>query len=300
MKMLVIGGSGFVSGAMVRDALAAGHEVWGLSRGNKPVPAGATAITADRHDAAAFAKAVADAGVTWELVIDCIGFNADDARQDMQVFAGRTKHLAFISTDCVISGERRPWRVDETYEHFTSSPYGANKRAAEQALIDAGTDRLPWTVLRPGHIYGPGSQLGCLPLHGRDPKLIDRLRAGEPLKLIGGGHLLQQPICVHDLTAMALGCADNERAVGEIYMAPGADVIASWVYYRIIADVLGVELRIEETSISGFLEANPTMDGFTCHRAYDDSKARSHGLSMPATPLAEGLQKHVEWMLSQA
>ena len=32
---------------------------------------------------------------------------------------------------------------------------------------------MQWTILRPCHIYGPGSQLGCLPLHGRDPKLID-------------------------------------------------------------------------------------------------------------------------------
>ncbi|MDP6453177.1 MAG: FtsX-like permease family protein, partial [SAR202 cluster bacterium] len=49
---------------------------------------------------------------------------------------------------------------------------------------------------------GPGSLLGCLPEHGRDPELIEKLQAGDTLRLVGGGHFLQQPIYAEDLAEM--------------------------------------------------------------------------------------------------
>src|SRR5690606_28747557 len=105
---------------------------------------------------------------------------------------------------------------------------------------------LPATILRPCHIYGPGSQLGCLPEHGRDPRLIERLRAGQTLRLVGGGHFLQQPVRAPDLAAMALSAVGNSAAAGQVFNAAGPDVIESRDYYRIIADLLGVPLTIVE------------------------------------------------------
>ncbi len=294
MKILVIGGSGFLSGTVVREALAAGHDTWALSRGNKPIPNGAHPLVADRQDHAAFSRAVE--GHEWDLIIDCIGFKKEDAEQDIAAFGGRARRLVFISTDCVLSGIDRPWRVDETYARHTPAPYGSGKRAAEETLLACDPERLAITILRPGHILGPGSQLGCLPHHGREPRLLDRLRAGETLRLIGGGYFLQQPVFAPDLAAMILSCAGNAASIGQVYFAPGPEVVASVVYYRIIAEILGVPLRVEETSITDFLAANPTMDSFCCHRAYSSEKARAHGLAVPATPLAEALRRHVDSM----
>jgi nucleoside-diphosphate-sugar epimerase len=302
MKLLVIGGSGFLSGTLVRDALAEGHEVWAVTRGNKPLPSGAIPIVADRKDRGAFARAVGDAGQRWELVVDCIGFTADDARQDVECFAGRAEQLVFISTDFVLDPVARPWRVDETYDRFdVRAPYGRQKREAEVVLLDAAygatAKTLGITILRPCHIYGPGSQLGCLPLHGRDAQLIDRLRRGEPLKLVGGGHFLQQPVLAADLAKMAMSCHGNANAAGQLYLAPGPDVCASWEYYRIIADVLGAGLTVEEVPIATFLAEQPDRHSFCCHRVYAMDKARAHGLAVPATPLRDGLRRHVESML---
>ena len=81
LDILIIGGSGFVSGTMARVALAQGHEVWTITRGQRPVPDGVHSIVADRHDQEGFAQAVTDAGKHWDLVIDCICFEAPEARQ---------------------------------------------------------------------------------------------------------------------------------------------------------------------------------------------------------------------------
>jgi nucleoside-diphosphate-sugar epimerase len=300
MNILIIGGSGFLSGTLARQALIEGHQVWGVTRGSKALPTGVHPIVADRNDRPTFAAAIAAAKVHWDLAIDCIAFNADHAKQDLEVLAGRVKHLVMISTDSTVSAINRPWRIDETYDRFEdSAPYGMGKRAMEIALLESeGT--LAFTILRPGHIYGPGSLLGCLPMHGRDSQLIHRLRRGEILRLVGGGHFLQSPTFAEDLWDISRSCMGNEKAIGQIYFAPGPDVVESRVFYRIIAEILGVELTIEEASITEYLQANPTLKFFCCHRVYSGEKARAHGVAVATTPIAQGLRRHVEWAVSQA
>lgn len=296
MNILLIGGSGFLSGTFARQALHEGHQVWTVTRGNKPLVDGAHAVIADRNDLPAFAAAIAAANVHWDFAVDCIAFNADHARQDLDVLTGLADHLVAISTDSTISGINKPWKIDETYDRFDNSPYGSGKRAMETTLL-ASSNQLPFTILRPGHIYGPGSLLGCLPTHGRDPQLIDRLRRREPLRLVGGGFFLQCPTFAEDLWTMAKSCISNAKSIGQIYFAPGPDVIESRVYYRIIADVLGVDLSIEEVSITEHLRANPTHQSFCCHRVYGTEKAKAHGLALASTPIAAGLRRHVESFL---
>ena len=301
-KILIIGGSGFLSGTLARCALAAGHEVWAVTRGKKPLPAGVRAIEADRKERNGFTSAIEAAfaefgftssGQKWDLVVDCIGFEAADARQDIEVFRDKARHLVFVSTDFVFDPAHRKFPQNEESDFYLAQGYGGGKRQCELELMAADTTGMAWTILRPGHIYGPGSRLGCLPLHGRDPQLIAMLRAGKSLKLVGGGHFLQQPIFARDLAQLILGCSGNQRTYGEIYMAAGPDIIESRDYYRIVAEVLGVELKVEEISVSAYAAENPDMLSFLCHRIYDLKKLRAHGLAVPATPIGDGLREHV-------
>ena len=101
MKVLVIGGSGFVSGTVSRMAAQRGHDVWVATRGKRPLPDGARGITADRTLPAEFDRAIESAGVEWDAAIDCIGFTKQDAVQDIDSVLSRSGHLIFISTDFV-------------------------------------------------------------------------------------------------------------------------------------------------------------------------------------------------------
>src|SRR4051812_41164790 len=165
-RVLLIGGSGFLSGTMARCALAGGHEVWAVTRGQKALAPGVNPIVADRKDRAAFADAITKVDRHWDLVVDCIGFNGDDANQDVECFAGRASHLVFISTDFVLSPVDRPWQIDEMYTRFNDTAYGVGKREAELVVLNYATSsalsEMRTTILRPCHIYGPGSLLGCL------------------------------------------------------------------------------------------------------------------------------------------
>ncbi|HMN29679.1 MAG TPA: NAD-dependent epimerase/dehydratase family protein [Caldilineaceae bacterium] len=300
LDLLLIGGSGFVSGTLARLALARGHRVWAVTRGERPLPAGVHAITADRRDRRAFAAAIGRANQRWQLVVDCIGYEPDDARQDCEVFRACAEHLVFISTDFVYDPARRRFPQPEESAHYLSEGYGGQKRAAERVFVEGNSAAPAWTIVRPGHIYGPGSLLGCLPLHGRDPALLARLQRGEPIALVGGGYFLQQPILAADLAATILSCYGNQRSHGQIYNTAGPEIVESHFYYQIIADLLGVPLQVAEIPVSQFLREQPDRRSFICHRIYDLGKLHEDGLSVPATPLSTGLRQHVTSLMEQA
>jgi nucleoside-diphosphate-sugar epimerase len=304
MNLLLIGGSGHVSGAVARAALAKGHEVWAITRGQRPLPEGVRALVADRHDLDAMEAAVIGAGVVWELVVDCLCYDLPDIRQDIGLFRHRAAQFVLVSTDFVYDPARRRFPQPEEADHYVtgaegSPSYGAKKRLCELALVDGEAGGMGWTVVRPCHIYGPTSELGCLPLHGRDPKLLDRLRAGEPIRLVGGGHFLQQPILADDLAETIVSVAGNRGACGKVFNTAGPDILESWQYYQILAEALGVALTVEEVPVHSYLAEHPESAPFLCHRIYDRSALKLSGLSVPSTPIAEGLRLHLEGLLAR-
>lgn len=296
-NILIIGGSGFVSGTIARTARDQGHKVWVLTRGQKPLPEGVIPIRVNRKDASAFKAAVAGVNVRWDIVVDCIAYEPEDARQDMDIFPALARHLVLISTDFAFDpGQRRFPQPFDNPATVADDSYGGKKRRCEQELLKADPGDMRWTIIRPCHIYGPGSELGCLPDAMRVPGLLRKLKAGEPLRLVGGGHFLQQPIFAPDLAAMILSANGNPMADRKIYCSAGPDIVESVEYYRIIAASLGVDLHVEELSMTESLTAHPDWKFFLCHRIYDLAPIRLDGLKVPNTPLHEGLRQHVKWL----
>ncbi len=299
-NLLILGGSGFLSGTLARAALERGQHVWALTRGQRPLPHGVIGLIADRRDPARFAATLAGAGIHWDLVVDCIAFAPQDIQQDLAVLESLARQLVFISTDFVYEPTRRRFPQGEETQHYTSTGYGAQKRLCELELQKSTNGAMAWTIVRPCHIYGPGSQLGCLPAHGRDAQLIARLQAGEPLRLVGGGHFLQQPVLAEDLARVILDLGGQTAAFSQTFCVAGPEFVESSEYYRIIADLLGAELRIEELPIAAYLAEHPQAAAFLCHRIYDLTRLWEAGIAPPATPLADGLRKHVASLTADA
>ncbi len=298
MKILSIGGSGFVSGTLARVAVEAGHDVSVVTRARRPLTDEVTAITADREDPTAFADALSGTD-GWDLVIDCIGYDPKDAEQDVAVFRNRCKQLVFVSTDFVFEPSVRRFPQREEEDVYATEGYGWKKRQCEQILERSDFGGSVWTVVRPCHIYGPGSKLGCLPKHGRDDGLIERIKAGQPLDLVGGGHFLQQPIFASDLCRVILSAAGNPDTYGRIFCTAGPDIIESRTFYDLIADVLGVpRAPVNEVSVQQHLTDNPAARPFCCHRVYSLDRLLDAGLYVPAKPVADGLREHVESLIA--
>jgi nucleoside-diphosphate-sugar epimerase len=291
--ILILGGSGFLSGAIARRAVAEGHRTCAVTRGQRNLPPGVLGLVADRRDPAAFARAIDQARTTWDLVIDCIAYSPEDAHQDVAVFSSRARHLVLVSTDFVYHPIKRILPQPENPAVFTAVGYGGKKREAEEVLMASATGAMAWSIVRPSHIYGPGSLPGCLPHHSRDSRLVDHLLSGTPLRLVGGGHFIQHPVLTDDLARTILAMSGNPRTYQKIFNVAGPEVMESRTYYQLAADILQVPLKVEETSVEDHMREFPESAPYLCHRMYDLGLLRATCVPMPDTPLEVGLRGHL-------
>jgi len=304
-KALIIGGSGGLSGRLATMAQKK-YDVWVLTRGKRPLPDGVHPLTADRNDPAAFLNALQHAegalqSANWDVVFDCICMNEVHAKQDLEVLSRFTNRLVVISTDSVYdpAHKRTPQTEEGIFIEESGLPeecsYAGNKRRMEHVFINAFANNTPLhtTTFRPGHIYGPGFLLGCFPEHSRQESLPELIARGETLRLVGGGIYLTQPIFVDDLAQAMLDCVNCPDTFNQIFCIGGPEAVENRRYYEIIGEILGVNVRIREIPLTGYVEAHPEYAGHLCHRIYDLSKLKKAGVPLPSTSLEEGLRKHL-------
>ncbi len=117
------------------------------------------------------------------------------------------------------------------------------------------------------------------------------IQQNEPLRLVGGGIYLTQPIFVDDLANAMLNCIDKEKTYNEIFCIGGPEAVENKRYYEIIGEVLGKSITVKEIPLTGYPEAHPGFAGHLCHRIYDLSKLRNAGVALPSTTLYEGMKQ---------
>jgi nucleoside-diphosphate-sugar epimerase len=100
--------------------------------------------------------------------------------------------------------------TEDTPPNPGRDPYGVSKLAAELALRQVAREReLPYTIMRPGMIYGVRSGMWT----GQMYKLASR----QPTLFIGTGSGSCYPIHVDDVVDFALLLATHPHAVGEVF-----------------------------------------------------------------------------------
>ncbi|MBR6149558.1 MAG: NAD-dependent epimerase/dehydratase family protein [Lachnospiraceae bacterium] len=299
MNALVIGGSGGLSSVLASKALDK-YKVCTLTRGERTLPEGVIHLKADRNNLDAFKEAISSANVHFDVVFDCICMNKEQAKADIEILSEYTDRLIVVSTDSVFDGKYKKTPEDESGVCLKADgdtkdlDYAQNKRQMEKVFLnemESQTSGLKITIFRPGHIYGPGFLLGCFPEHSRQKDLVDHIISNKPIRLVGMGTYLIHPIYVDDLAETMIDCVQNDKTFNEIFCIGGPEAVENRIYYEYIADILGVDINVQEIPLTGYLDAHPEYAGHLCHRIYDLSKLRNTGVKMPSTHLYEGIRK---------
>ncbi|HLK60629.1 MAG TPA: NAD-dependent epimerase/dehydratase family protein [Chthonomonadaceae bacterium] len=295
MKLLIIGGTGFLSSTLMEESLGAGHDVTIVTRGRRTqiVAPIVRQIIADRSDTTAFRAALQ--GQSYDAVLDAICFTPEQAQQDIDCFAGYVGRLVMISTDFVYSVGPHPVPIPEEALRDAPTEYGRNKAAAEDILLGA-KDVLPSTALRPPHIVGPGGLLGTGSLQGRDPALPARLRRGEPIVLLDSGTLLIQPADRRDIAHACLAVLTAPHTIGKAYNIAGPKAVPTRRYYEILAQALGVPLAVASLPSDVYLRAFPNNASFARHRAYSLEALARDAAFRPDISLETSLQETLAWL----
>jgi len=210
LRILLIGGSGFLGHHVAAPLIEAGHEVTVLSRAGRERPPGTELLKADRRDRASLAQALE--GRRFDLTVDFLVFDAADVENLLFVPRAALGRYLMISTGqvyLVTAGVQPPYREDdaegalipepddpESYEHASWS-YGVGKRRAERAVLELReTHGVRAAILRLPIIQGEGD--GSRRLWG----YLERMLDGGPLVLPNGGGAPARFVYVGDVARL--------------------------------------------------------------------------------------------------
>lgn len=146
-KILVTGGTVFVSRFIAEYYVAKGDEVYVLNRNTRPQSAGVKLIQADRH-------AIGDAlqGLHFDLVVDT-AYTGEDAADLLNALESYEDYVLISSSAVYPEYAPAPF-TEETQlaENVHWGAYGTNKIAAEAVLMERNPKAY---ILRPPYLYGP-------------------------------------------------------------------------------------------------------------------------------------------------
>ena len=162
MRILILGGTGFIGPHMVREALRRGHQVSLFNRGrtNNELFPDLELLIGDRNGGLDALE-----GGSWDAVVDNSGYVPRHAEDSAKLLAPLVAHYLYISTISVYGEFSAPvtedsavaTMEDESVEEVTGETYGPMKALCEKRVLDeVGEDRT--TVLRPTYICGPGDR----------------------------------------------------------------------------------------------------------------------------------------------
>lgn len=303
MKVLVLGGTGVISRAIVLRLLKDGHEVTVFNRGLRQLPFlnEVRQLAGNKQDRDAFVRIMR--AESFDAVIDMISFSASDASATLEALQDRTGHFVFCSSTAAY---RRPMRSlpareeDQLWFDDPAFPYGLEKARMEQYLLQAhGERQLPVTVIRPSLTYGEGAaNLGVL---RQNVNLVRRIRAGKPLVMFGDGQNPWSFTFAPDLAKGFVGVLGRSESFGECYHVTSEELTVWEDLYREFGRLLGREPHIVHLPSDLLMAADPGLFSHLyyekCHAGlFDNAKIRSVVPECRAEiSLREGLQLMMDW-----
>jgi len=152
MRVLVLGGTGFVGRAIVERLLADGHEPVLFNRGhNREMFPGVEQLIGDRYAGNFGALRTG----SWDALVDVTSYLPRDVAQAMDAVGDRVGRYLFISSHAVFDGAGPGLRpaVRDAEWPLTNDTYGPSKVACEQDLVARLGERA--TIVRPCKVAGP-------------------------------------------------------------------------------------------------------------------------------------------------
>ena len=326
MKLLITGGAGFIGSAVVRLAIAQGHEVVNLDAltyaaclDNVAAVAQSNLYSfeqADIRDRAAIDRVFQthNPGAVMHLAAESHvdrsidgpsdfietnitgTFNMLEAARAHWARVGKPATFRFhhISTDEVFGSLGAEGRFTEATPYDPRSPYSASKAASDHLVRAwAETYGLPVVMTNCSNNYGP--------FHFPEkliPVVILNALAGKPIPIYGAGLNVRDWLYVED-HADALLTVLTKGAVGRSYNIGGENEV------RNIDLVHKICTLLDEMQPTGALHARlitfvTDRPGHDARYAIDPSRIREELGWRPSVTLDEGLRKTVRWYLENS
>ena len=309
LKILFLGGTGFIGPHQVQYALDRGHEVTIFNRGRRSGLFGD-----DVEELIGNRDTTIDEGLDplrgdrrWDVVIDNSGYVPRHVRDAVELLRGRVGRYLYISTVAVYdfaNGPRFPedgplaTLEDPTVEEVTWQTYGPLK--AECDRIVRATLAEAATVVRPTYIVGPGDTTD------RFTYWVDRIHRGGDVLAPSDPRRVIQWIDVRDLCPWIIGMV--ERAVPRTFNAagPASEVTRAGLMWGLRATTAApVTFWWPDGALLDELEISPPMlststSDLTGEQSVVFDNVASMTMGLGYRPLVDSAAATLEWWRAQS
>lgn len=315
-RALITGASGFIGGNLRRALLEAGADVVAIRRASSPEPKEGRSVVADYADVErltevmreekpdwVFHVAGATKGVTYE---DFQRANVMPTRHLLEALrAGHPEVKRFVLVSSLAaygpSSKERPHREGDAPKPIEH--YGRSKLEAEELL--RATPSIPWTVIRPGGVYGPGDVDYF--------NLFKEVEKGRNV-FFGNEHRWFSAVYVDDLVRAIVQGARADAAAGKSYFICDGRPVTWGIFQQAIVEASGrkvmklslPEVLVDLAAFGGELatkiDKKPRLfnrqkakmgaqDAWTCRH---DAAREDFGYA-PEVELEEGVRRALGW-----
>ena len=314
MRILILGGSGFI-GSNLADRLAKdGHEITLLDK-NPPHQKAKNIryVHGDITEKITMKKAFKNIDVVYHLASLLAKKGLPDAEYWKVNFEGtknifelslssKIKQLVYVSSAGIIkSTKNRPLKEGDPFE--PDNAYKQTKIACEKFLTSK-SDKLNITICRPESAYGP-RDMGTV-------GLVKMIKNGRFIMPTSGKNLIN-PTYVSDIVQGFELVLMNEKAWGKTFIFAGKEIVTSRKFMEIMAEL--VDRKVSNLYIPEIIsQAAATsldflgkhfkftppfsrldLEFFQMNRFFDTSLARKDLGYKPGVGLKKGMKRTVEW-----
>lgn len=300
LRVLFIGGTGIISSACSRLAVASGIELSVLNRGGtsiRPLPAQARLLRGDIRDPESAKAALG--GLEFDAVVDWVAYTPQHVRADIELLSGRIGQYVFISSASAY--QTPPARLPITESTPLRNPhwqYSRDKIACEELLTEAyRTDGFPATIVRPSHTYDRTT----VPATGGRWTIVDRMRRGKEVVVHGDGTSLWTLTHHEDFARGFVPLLGHPRAIGDAFHITSDDVLTWNQITEALAAAAGTTARIVHVPSAAIAAVDAEwgaglLGDKTHSMVFDNSKLRGLVPDFVATiPFERGAREIVAW-----
>ncbi len=282
MKILITGGTVFVSRYMAEFFVREGCEVYVLNRGSREQSEGVTLIEADRHD---LGDRLRD--VHFDAVVDVTAYNDRDVNDLLDALDSFDDYILISSSAVYPETGRQPFaETAPVGENGIWGKYGTDKIAAEEALMS----RFPrGYAIRPPYLYGPMNNVY------REAFVFECALNDRKFYLPEDGSMRLQFFHVDDLCRMVMQIITTHPEE-HIFNAGNTQTVTVREWVELCYAVAGKTPEFVE--VADGTEQRRFFSFYNYEYCLDVS--RQSRLLPSLKPLEEGLRESYEWYLANA
>ncbi len=264
MKILIIGGTGLISTAVVELASKQNHDVTIVNRGSapkSPVPPNVKVLQGDCNDEAAMRQLMT--GRFFDTIVNFVLFTPEQAQRDVRLYREHCHQYIFISSASAYRKPAKEWWITESTPLGNQFwQYSRDKEAAELVFLEAyKQDAFPVTIVRPSSTYSKYKM--PVALHGKKGSfsVLKRMLEGKYVLVPGDGTSLWTQTWNEDFAVAFTGLFGQNEAIGQAYHITSDEALTWNSIYETIARTLGVEPKLRHVSAEDLIKVAPEQEG---------------------------------------